>query len=231
MNNINSEIKWFFENLNNKIPFAFSRFNDGEMGGIMYDNFLASRGDQLVNKTLKDSLYKAIIHKQKNYYIGIPCNICYPDMHNLALRLVGKEYEYLTRATIIINRNWKNFIENIGDILSHHSVLWIGGDDQNINNLPFKCIDQIKIPKKNSWDYYPQLKEYYKKIPKNYLILISLGPTSRILTQEWFKHRPDLTILDIGSCFDPFTKNIYYSYQKGWKETGFNLTKKCIVCN
>ena len=48
-----SELDWFFENIKNNVPFAFARFNDGEVGGIMHDNFTAARGDQFINSKLK----------------------------------------------------------------------------------------------------------------------------------------------------------------------------------
>jgi len=227
---INSEIQWFFNHLKNKEPFAFSRFNDGEMGGIMYKNFTAARGDQFVTEELANALKSSLIHKQKNYYVGIPCSKCFPEMYQYAENLI-RDYEFKTKATILINRNWKNFIDNVGEAVSNYDILWIGGEDQNITALPFTPIHQIKIPSKNSWRFYLQLKDYYHEIPKNYLVMISLGPTARVLTQQWFFHRPDLTVLDIGSCFDPFTRGVYHNYHKGWDTTGFNLTNKCSECN
>ena len=41
----------------------------------------------------------------------------------------------------------------------------------------------------------------------------------------------DLTIIDIGSTFDPFTRDVWHNCHKGWEETGFNQTAPCKECN
>lgn len=225
----NPETKWFFDHLYNKEPFSFSRFNDGEIGGIMYDNFIAARGDQLVNPELSSALKTSLTHQQKNYYVGIPCSTCFPKMYHYANELVG-DYKHKIKAVILTNRNWKNFTDNISNAVKNYNILWIGGNDQITDNLPFKINEKILIPRKNSWEYYPQLKEYYKEIPKGWLVFISLGPTARVLTQEWFFYRPDLTVIDIGSNFDPFTRQIKHKCHLGW-ENGFNIQTPCTECN
>lgn len=224
-----SELNWFFKHIENNTPFAFARFNDGEVGGIMYDNFTAARGDQLINTELKQKLIECIIHKQKNYYVGIPCQYCFKDMNAAAEQLVGK-YDYKTSAVILTNRNWKEFIDRSIEGFANKNILWIGGEDQDTDKLPFKITEKILVPRVNSWQFYEQLKDYWKQIPKNWIVLISLGPTARILTKEWFENRPDLTIIDIGSNFDPFTRNVRHKCHIGW-ETGFNIQTKCKGCN
>ena len=105
---ISKELDWFFDHLNNNQPFAFARFNDGEVGGIMHDNFVAARGDQLISNDLKEKLIECISHKQDNYYVGLPCESCMTEMYYVSNKLVG-EYKYKTRAVILTNRNWKEF--------------------------------------------------------------------------------------------------------------------------
>ena len=226
---ISKELDWFFNHLSNNIPFAFARFNDGEVGGIMYENFVAARGDQLINNELKQKLIECITHKQQNYYIGIPCKECMPEMYSVSNKIIG-EYQYKKRAVILTNRNWKTFIDHSSEAFKYKNILWVSGDDQNTNNLPFKVTDQILIPRVDSWKFYDQLKNYWKQIPENWVVLISLGPTARILTKEWFENRPDLTIIDIGSNFDPFTRNVRHKCHIGW-ENGFNIQTRCKGCN
>jgi lysophospholipid acyltransferase (LPLAT)-like uncharacterized protein len=63
-------MEWLLNNLENNIPFAFSRFNDGEMMAIDQVGCVVARGDQYVDQGLSLVLREALEHKQENYYIG-----------------------------------------------------------------------------------------------------------------------------------------------------------------
>ena len=227
-------MEWFNENLKHKIPFAYARFNDGEMMGIDRINSIVARGDQMVNKQLSEALRESLSYKQKHYYIGIPCSVCYPRYNQLAREIVG-QYEYLTSAVATTNRNWKEFLDTFPELMAERRMIWVAGHDQNIDPLKeigLNVVNQVKIPRKNSWDYYEQIKE---KVPQLFqsgdVVGISLGPTARILVRKWFEQYPDITFLDLGSNLDPFTRNVYHNCHKGWDETGFNLTRRCSECN
>ena len=69
-----TDMEWFFDNLENGTPFGFARFNDGEMLGIVQVGSVAARGDQLVDEGLSTALKESLTHRQKNYYVGIPCS-------------------------------------------------------------------------------------------------------------------------------------------------------------
>lgn len=225
---------WLIENIKNKNSFAFSRFNDGEMMAIEKVGSVVARGDQYVDTTLSEALKKSILHKQKNYYIGIPCSSCYLRYNTLAKKLI-EDYEHITHAVVTTNRNWKKFIEEFPKAMAGREMIWIGGKDQNIEplkNMGLDIINTVLVPQRNSWDYYAKIKQ---KVPqlfkKNQVVGISLGPTARVLAQEWFKENPEITFIDMGSNFDPFTRNVRHNCHKGWEETGFNLAAKCKECN
>ena len=228
-------INWFFEHLEKNEPFAFARFNDGEMMGVERAHTIVARGDQYVDESLRDALREALMHKQKNYYVGVPCSLCYPHLNDLALNIVGKDYEYLTKAVITTNRNWKEFIDRFPKYVGGKRVIWIGGSDQNTDQLTEMGINifkTVKVPNKNSWNYYKALKH---KVPEHFntgdIVAVSLGPTARVLVKEWFEKYPDITFIDVGSNFDPFTRKVYHNCHKGWEETGFNIGKPCEECN
>ena len=229
-----NDMNWFIDNLENNIPFGFARFNDGEMGGIAEVGSTAARGDQRVDETLSVALKDALTHKQKNYYIGIPCSLCYPAYNQLALQLVGK-YKYLTKAVVTTNRNWKKFIDLFPNAIKGKRVLWVGGDDQKVDELEKININIVKkglIPRTNSWRYFEHIR---KTFPNNFqsgdIVGISLGPTARVLVKEWFASMPAITFIDMGSNLDPYTRNIRHNCHKGWEDTGFNLTTPCAECN
>jgi hypothetical protein len=225
---------WFLDNLRSNIPFGFARFNDGEMMGIDQIGSIVARGDQVVDESLSVALKDAIQHKQENYYVGIPCSQCYPSYNKLAHELVG-DYQYLTSAVVTTNKNWKYFMDTFPQSIRGKRLLWVGGDDQNVDELKKIGLEVAKkglIPRKNSWKYYNHVLDSF---PKNFqegdVVCISLGPTARVLVKEWFKAMPNITFIDVGSNLDPLTRNVHHNCHKGWDETGFNLTKRCKECN
>ena len=226
-------MEWFFDHLENDVPFSFARFNDGEMIAINRVGSTVARGDQTVSSELSESLKEALGHKQDRYYIGVPCSICYPRHNQSALSIVG-EYEYLTNAVVTTNMNWKNFVDRFPKAMKGRRMIWIGGDDQDVEPLKIMGLNVAKfakLPRRNSWRYYRGLRE---KIPQYFepgdFVGISLGPTARVLARQWFEEFPDITFVDMGSNFDPFTRNVRHNCHKGW-DSGFNLAKICKHCN
>ena len=220
-------------------PFTFVRFNDGEMMGIKKVGAVAARGDQKINKELHKKLIEGIKHTQDNYYVGLPCPICFPNHAKLARELVNQPQKYQLNATAMTNRNWGKFITQFPNIVQNKKILWISGDDQNldylINIMNLNIINHIKHPVKDTWNYYKDIYNEYMKFKKNNkdfdIIMISSGPTARVLSKEFFEIDPTRTYIDIGSTFDPFTRNVWHNCHKGWLETGFNKTKSCKICN
>jgi len=228
------EMNWFVQHLEEKTPFGFARFNDGEMMAVDNVGCTVARGDQVVDESLSNALHEALIYKQSRYYVGIPCSLCYPRLAALARELVG-DYDYLTRAVATTNRNWKTFIDTFPSLMEGRRMIWVGGNDQNpeaLKNLGINVGKTALVPRVNSWSFYEKifnmLPEYFE--PGD-VVGISLGPTARVLVRQWFEKYPDLTFIDMGSNLDPFTRDVWHNCHKGWEETGFNLTQRCKECN
>ena len=227
------QYQFVIDNLKNNVPFCYVRFNDGEMMGIDRIGSVVARGDQIVDEHLHNKLKEVISYKSENYYIGIPCEKCFLHYNNLANELVG-EYPYKVSAVALTNRNWLKFIQESVGILSDKNVHYISGSDQTIdiliNDFKFNIINHVKVKNVNSWDNYNELYQYIDNIKDNDVVLVSLGPTARVLCYEFFKKNNKATFIDIGSIFDPFTRNVSHNCHKGW-ENGFNLTNRCEICN
>jgi len=225
---------WFLDNLENNIQFGYARFNDGEIMAIKESGCVVARGDQIVDESLTMALREAIIYKQKNYFVGIPCSMCYNEYNKLAKDMIG-EYEHLTKAVVTTNKNWKKFIDNFPKVMSNRKLIWISGDDQSIGSLRGYGLNvkkSARIPNRNSWKFYQRLKDLMPKwFEPNDVVGISLGPTARILVRHWFEEYPDITFIDMGSNLDPITRDVWHDCHKGWEETGFNLTRPCEECN
>lgn len=225
----------FLENLSDGTPFALARFNDGEMMGIRSPGCVVARGDQPVGSSLCIALGEAIQHQQKNYWVGLPCGLCFPEHRALANDFVDADYDYLTHAVVLTNRNWERCVGEFPFAIKERPVYWISGDDQDVSKLKFSIKKSYALPSQDSWSHYESKEAYYLNLADEFeegsVVMISCGPLSRVLVKKWFEKHPNITFIDIGSTFDPFTRNVWHNCHKGWKETGFNLTQRCSECN
>jgi hypothetical protein len=210
-----NRISEILKNLENGVPQALARFNDGEMGGIEMVGFIAARGDQRIDQSLHDALKEAIQYEQERYWVGIPCQFCFPRMHKLARSLVREDYEWLTSAVVTSNRNWKLFVQRFPAAVKGKAVEWVSGADQDLGKLDFKVGAHTVLRRKNSWSQYDAVKDLCDRLAPGTVVVLSCGPMARVLVRRWFERRPDCTYLDLGSCFDPFTRNVRHRCHTG----------------
>ena len=94
--------------LTNK-PFCFIKINDGEMNALNNNpREYISRGDEKVSPLLTEKMRNLLEYKHPDYYIGIPCSICYNDYYNKALTIINDTNFSSTNAlnaNILINTN------------------------------------------------------------------------------------------------------------------------------
>lgn len=207
-------------------PFALTRFNDGEMNGIVQpkNTYTAARGDQFVDENLKSKLKEALLYEKENYWKGIPCPLCFPQLHGHANSIIG-DYDYKTYAVVQTNRNLSTVVTSLGGMLRGRRVIWVSGNDQNIHNLHMVGISvygHIKVNAQNAWANYEKLKDI--SFSNGDVVLLSCGPLAEVLVYDWFKDNPGATFLDIGSVFDPLTKNVWHRCHNG-------KLPKCSECN
>lgn len=208
----------------NNTPFCIVRYNDGEMMGIDKIGCKIARGDQIVNNELHEHLIRCLNHKQNNYWIGKPCSTCFKHLHEVYKKYI-KNYEFETHAVILCNNgHWNKFINDFKNNINDRRIIWVSGDDQNIKNLPFKIDKHYKLQRKDSWSQYKEIKCIHENFKSDDIVIISCGPTSRILACDWYQLHDDCTIIDAGSTFDPFTRNV-------WHKCHTNELKYCKECN
>ena len=157
----NDEVHKILNLLKENTPFAYSRFNDGEMIAIVNRSGIIARGAQQITPQLADKLTMSLLYEQENYWKGLICKSCFPDLHPMAMKLVGN-YPYLTSAVALVNRNWRTFLIECRQHLQDRKIIWIGGEDQNTDNLnTFLGISISKTYRycnQNTWDLYDQIK-------------------------------------------------------------------------
>lgn len=199
--------------------FSLARFNDGEMMGVERPGSVVARGDQKVNEELSLKLKRGLQHRQENYWIGVPCPVCWKKHHDVAMKLVPKDYEYLTYAVVTTNRNWKRFVTEFPVAVKGKRVVWVSGRDQNLEALKEKTgiqvAEHIKVRCKNAWLDYSDVRWRVNNLQDGDIVVLSCGPLSRVLAKEWFQERRTCTYLDVGSAFDPFTRNVKWRCHTG----------------
>lgn len=203
------EIDTLIGHLKDGVPWALARFNDGEHRCIFSEKGgKVSRGKQEIIEDLKVELMQALAHRQKNYWIGLPCGKCFPGYRKKQLVAYPdlKDYTWITHAVVLSNRNRRYFVESFPRLVKGKKVMWIGGSDQDIKKLPFEVSSSIQVPPTNAFRFgFAEVMLRTAEPEEGTIVLTSCGPLGRVIAHRWFHRRPDLTIIDVGSTWDPET--------------------------
>ena len=220
-----------FDLLKNKIPFGFAKYNDGEMCAIKNSKSgCISRGFQDVTPELGSKLREGLLWKQENWYPGIPCHVCRKDLYDFALSILPSDnIKNIRCAVSFINANTTRTVEAFQKLLPSRNVVLVASEQtiagiDKLAEFGIKPYKHVSTPHKNSWDAYENVRECYKECNDGDVVLFATGPLGRVLAHEWFKNRPTLTCIEVGSLYDPVTQNKSYMYHA-------SLYQTCIGCN
>ena len=217
-----------YNNLINNIPFSFIKLNDGEISAIMNNNASLSRGDENSSIEMSDKLKECLRYNNKNYYIGLPCSLCYNTYYKEAISYVNDTSNVLN-ANILINTNIDKTIDVLIDTMKNKRIIVVTNETNSINLnkleqlniVPYKT---IVVSKTNAFSNdYHRIKDEYKTFENGDIVICLCGPLGRILCYEWFKNNNTLTCLELGSMFDPLLRNKAYLYHTG-------IHKYCEEC-
>ena len=203
-----------------RIPFSFIKMNDGECGAMVHIGGVISRGDDVSTEGMSRKLKECINYQAENYYVGLPCQHCRNGDYLNGLKCIEDQsnMERFLNANILINSNtWTTFQlfrDYIGDrrivVVSNERNLSNIGKLARFNIVPYKT---IMVSEKNAFENdFERIKDEYQNFGDGDIVMCLCGPLGRVLCYEWFKARPTLTCLELGSLFDPFLKNRSYAY-------------------
>jgi len=214
--------------LRQKIPFALARFNDGEIQGMKQIGSVAARGDQIITASLQLALIDALYYEQENYWKGLPCPVCMSQHSGYTDKRVPKDYPFLTSAVVLCNKNWKEVIGKIPAALHGRSIVWISGLDQDLDILEektgIKVRHHVHVPMRDAWRVYNHVMDgSHLLFREGEVVMMSCGPMSRVLAAKLFEKHPLTTFIDIGSTFDPYTRDVWHGCHKG-------VFYKCHIC-
>ena len=226
--------------------FAFSRFSDGELfmlqnktlilaekhyvtGDIKGANIYTEE-EQKEFLPERDSFYRerlieCYMHNQTNYFKGI-CTGTDPHVGDENFKWMidfhDGDHENLTFSNLLINANYKRFIEEMVPLFVDRDILYVANKKAKIYSLPFDVKKVFEIGTNcviNDYGTAEDVRNYIEENNiENHIILCSAASLSNYVIYECFKENQNNTFIDIGSCLNPLLG------LEGWVHTRGYLT-------
>lgn len=185
----------------NQIPFAFSRWGDGEWYTVAQDRTWDSNCDgNIYYKDLGEKL-KNIASTPQSYYMGHQHgtnNLKYP--------------QNWVNSDILHDLSIERGLNEMFDVFSKIHIVYIG--NESLSSLPF--IDEfIEIPYNNVWLQYNEVIKLIKskiKLETPKVFLFSAGMASNAFIHDLWNLNKENTYMDASSAFDPYVGKITRNY-------------------
>ena len=231
------------ERLKNEENFAFSRFSDGELFMLRGDRLVLSENsyttgvksgagyypkeeqkdfDPKRDKFYRDRLIDSLQHRQKNYFKGLTGivdeDIAGEGAFKYQLDLHGEgDDEHLTFSNVLINANYKRFIEEMMPLIAKKPVVMICNEAADLSNFSFSIAKDFRVGTNCIINDYPLIEEIKTWIKdndiKDHIFLCSASTLSNYIIHQCFEKFPDNTYIDIGSALSPWMG------LEGWKHS------------
>lgn len=195
----------FIETIDSGVPFAFTRWGDGEWLNIRKSPGRNCDGN-LYYHDLGDALSK-IVETRQDYILGfqdtqwrLPSDVDkYPDQD-------------WVDADVFHKASMDNRLSSLIETLQTRRVVYIGNKD--LKGLPF--IDEfIEIPQNNVWLIREEVLEKIKGTIDSHVSKVycfSAGMATNVFIDRLWKYNRTQTYIDVGSVFDPYVGKITRTY-------------------
>ena len=229
MKQFRQELEILFARLQSRIPFAFSKYADGEWsamrGGVVNNGEFLSIPDARLN-TSRSLLIESFQYKHPYYHVGISCPCCQGEEFNRMRDASGQEESNLTFANIFVNSNYSFYKENMIPEYSNWKVNLIANEKCKLDSLPFK-VERFFPIGVNAWYGNLDLIERLQNLnTEGELYLFCAGPFGNILAHQLWKHNQKNTYLDIGSTLNPWLG--FEGFQRGYLYGSEDCNKVCV---
>lgn len=194
--------------LKNRIPFAFSRWGDGEWFTVAKRQGHNCDGN-IYYPELGDRLHEIVSVKQ-DYYMG---------KQNVGLFSLADKYTQDWKEADVFH--WASIDSKFQpwiDLLYKVPVIYVGNAD--LKKLPF--IDLfIEIPQKNVWNIYADILEQITQalLFKHSVVCFSAGMAANVFVHDLWEYSKEHTYIDVGSVFDPYIGKHTRTYHRNLKVT------------
>ena len=206
------------DKLQGDVPFAFSRWGDGEWIAIRGAPRAQTNADgNHYFPALGKRLKKIAQHKQ-SYYMGCQWGRLFS--------LRGKYNQDWVQGDIFHTDSKRSNLKWFLDLLNSKHVLYAA--NPSLKELPF--IDEfVNMGYKDIWPLYTkklsQLKEALKAVKSPSVCLISAGMAAGVFIDDLWRWNKNITYIDVGSVFEPYAGRLTRGYHKG----GFEKIKEGIT--
>jgi len=202
-----------------RIPFAFSRYGDGELFLIQGESVHAQVHDHWSWEGGKSKVGDALRHSlricDQDYFIGLPCED-WKDSVDAFFRLSSQRVRYISYATAFINRNYERFSkfmkeEVMTQTAQSTDIVLIVNERVNQSNFPW-ARKVYTFPDEFVTAFEADSQKYIEKfktiagVSTGVTFLISGGPPAKALIRYMWEHSPRNQYIDVGSALDEFTK-------------------------
>lgn len=219
-------LEWFTNQLTAKAPFAFARYGDGEFQAILGHSGRTKDG-QTYTAALREGLTKSLLFPGEYLHAVGP----------MATRMHGPELVRWLEAysihlkwydtEVFLEASIEGRLKPFMEALRGRKVMYFGPHH-------LKRMEEF-LPGLRFWEC--EAREAYGGVDRLFgsavqssethdVMLFSCGPTSKVLIHRLHQDFPKLTLIDIGSLFDPYFGRQSRSYMSryDWKQlTRINL--------
>lgn len=239
-----NEFDKFLKKLKDKENFAFARFSDGELfilqnkkvvlaenhyvtgdikGPNKYTKEEQKEFDPQIHQFYREKLIECFKYKKENYFKGICTS---SDAHvgsesfQYQVKLHGGDHESLTYSNLLINSNYKRFVEDMLPVIAEREIIYVVNELADTTRLPFNIKKKFIIGSNcmiNDYKVIDEVKNYIKENDiSNHIILCSAASLSNYIIHDCFKENNNNTFIDIGSCLNPLLNLEGWVYTRGY---------------
>lgn len=203
-----SGIKYFTQKLKLNKNFSFIKFGDGEllcMLGAKGENCDFHPYSERLSKLLQISFSQ--IFKDSNVYLAdwkdnlIDVRDQYIKVNDLKPKFADYDC-FLTVADNLKSDDLLNFYRELK--ITKRKKIFVGPDKLLDLNDMLKIDDYIQVPSVDAFSKYDEISKYLtKNVDDNNIYILCCSMMSCVLCHDLLKRNTNITILDIGSGFDP----------------------------
>ena len=235
------EFDRLLQKLKDEENFAFLRFSDGELfmlkgerlelsensfvtgdrsGAGYYPKEEQKDFDPERDSFYRDRLIESLKHRQPNYFKGLT-GVADEDIagrgsfqYQLDMHGDGDD-EHLTFSNVLINANYKRFLEEMMPIIKQKPVVMICNEAATLENFAFPVVKDFKVGTNciiNDYSLIEEIKDWIRVNGiKDHIFLCSASTLSNYIIHQCFEEFPNNTYIDIGSALNPWMD------MEGWK--------------
>ena len=205
------------EMIKNKVPFAFTRWGDGEWDCMLNPYYNKKNCDgHVYSPDVSVALIRTVIRKEACHFRGIQqkamdmygqqimkflsCNLDYGSWHDADIFHKMSETEQL-----------KPFF----DLIKDRRVVWIGNEKEKLS-AEAAGWQAIVVRNRESWLDYSRVLQECLSVTQPDVYLFCAGFVSKVVIGDMlpFVIPHNLTLLDMGSVFDPYWGRCTRKYHK-----------------